>query len=139
MMSDLISRNDAIEAIEFKKIYMTAYNSYVSEGNPLKQYNKGLDDAIKAVNSLAPAEVEQKKGKWENASINTYELSYGTTAYEPVYRCSACGGVTESYLRLDEPIMPEDADFPNFCPHCGADMREKYEDIPMEYFENEGI
>lgn len=63
-MSDLISRNDAVEAIEFEKVYMTAYrcnnNGYVSEGNPLKQYNKGLDNAIKAVNSLAPAELERK-------------------------------------------------------------------------------
>lgn len=61
-MSDLISRNDAVKAIEFEKVYMTAYkgssNGYVSEGNPLKQYNKGLDDAIKAINSLAPAESE---------------------------------------------------------------------------------
>ena len=63
-------------------------------------------------------------GKWTIEQINTYELSYGTTAYEPVYRCSACGLSTESYLRLDEPIMPEDADFPKFCPNCGADMRE---------------
>ena len=63
-MSDLIDRNDAVEAIEFEKVYMTAYkgnsNGYVSEGNPLKQYNKGLDDAIKAINSLAPAEPEPK-------------------------------------------------------------------------------
>lgn len=57
-MSDLIDRNDAVEAIEFEKVYMTAYrgssNGYVSEGNPFKQYNKGLDDAIKAINSLTP-------------------------------------------------------------------------------------
>ena len=63
-MSNLIDRNDAVEAIEFKKVYMTAYkvssNGYVSEGNPLKQYNKGLDDAIKAVNSLPSAEPERK-------------------------------------------------------------------------------
>lgn len=63
-MSDLIDRNDAVEAIEFEKVYMTAYKGsskgYVSEGNPLKQYNKGLDDAIKAVNSIAPAEPEPK-------------------------------------------------------------------------------
>ena len=63
-MSDLIDRNEAIEAIEFEKVYMTAYrgssNGYVNEGNPLKQYNKGLDDAIKAVNNLPSAEPERK-------------------------------------------------------------------------------
>ena len=79
-MSDLIDRNDAVEAIEFEKVYMTAYkgssNGYVSEGNPLKQYNKGLDDAIKAVNSLPSAEPEriikigQRSGKTLEFAIN---------------------------------------------------------------------
>lgn len=63
-MSDLIDRNDAVEAIEFEKVYMTAYkgssNGYVSEGNLFEKYNKGLDDAIKAINSIAPAEPEPK-------------------------------------------------------------------------------
>lgn len=27
---------------------------------------------------------------------------------------------TESYVRLNEPIMWEDADFPKYCPNCGA-------------------
>lgn len=68
------------------------------------------------------AEPEQKKGKWKIKTINTFDLAYGSTGYEPVYECSICGAVEESYLRLDEPIMPEDADFPNFCPNCGAEM-----------------
>lgn len=65
---------------------------------------------------------ELKTGKWKIEESNIVELSYGTTAYEPVYRCSVCERVTESYLRYDEPIMPEDADFPSFCPNCGARM-----------------
>ena len=65
------------------------------------------------------------RGKWSVHEIYKHELSYGATAYEPVYECSACGGWMESYLRYDEPIMPEDADFPRFCPNCGADMREE--------------
>lgn len=63
-MGDLIDRNDAVEAIEFEKVYMTAYrgssNGYVNEGNPFTQYNKGLDDAIKAINSLTPVKPEPK-------------------------------------------------------------------------------
>ena len=59
-MIDLISRNDAIEAIDFEKVYMTAYLGYVNEGNPLKQYNKGLDDAIKAINKLPSVEPERE-------------------------------------------------------------------------------
>lgn len=65
-----------------------------------------------------------RHGKWKIKAVNTFELAYGTTGYEPVYQCSVCGGVEESYLRLDEPIMPEDADFPKYCPHCGAKMDE---------------
>lgn len=63
-----------------------------------------------------------RHGTWTIDNINEYDLSYGSTGYEPVYRCSSCGHVTESYLRLDRPIMPEDADFPDYCPNCGAKM-----------------
>ena len=67
------------------------------------------------------------KGYWKILAINTFGIYGASTAYQPVYECSLCGGVTESYLRFDEPIMPEDADFPNYCPNCGADMRGKKE------------
>ena len=63
-----------------------------------------------------------KHGKWSIECINIYERSYGGMLYEPVYRCSVCGRITESYVRFDEPIMPEDADFPNYCPNCGKKM-----------------
>lgn len=67
---------------------------------------------------------EVKHGHWTIEDIVTYERSYGGTLYEPVYKCSCCGRVTESYVRGDEPIMPEDADFPEFCGNCGAKMDE---------------
>ena len=103
-MSDLIDRNDAVEAIEFEKVYMTAYkgsnNGYVSEGNPFKQYNKGLDDAIKTINNLASA--EQKKGRWQRRK--------GSDCWE----CSECHAVLEN----------SDIGNHNFyyCYHCGANM-----------------
>ena len=65
-----------------------------------------------------------KHGHWIIEDMVTYERSYGGTLYEPVYKCSCCGRVTESYVRGDEPIMPEDADFPKFCGNCGAEMDE---------------
>ena len=65
-----------------------------------------------------------KHGHWTIEDMVTYERSYGGTLYEPVYKCSCCGRVTESYVRGDEPIMPEDADFPKFCGNCGAKMDE---------------
>lgn len=62
-----------------------------------------------------------KKGTWTIVSVD--ELDALGKVYEPVYKCSCCGHVTESYVRFDKPKMPEDADFPNFCPCCGAKMR----------------
>lgn len=73
----------------------------------------------------APAVDPVKHGHWTIEDVITYERSYGGTLYEPVYKCSCCGRVTESYIRGDEPIMPEDADFPKFCGNCGAYMGEK--------------
>lgn len=82
--------------------------------------------AEKVANRLAhiPAAdvVKVRHGWWSVDEIYTHKLSDGTTVYEPIYKCSVCGRLTESYLRYDEPIMPEDADFPHYCPHCGAKM-----------------
>lgn len=64
-----------------------------------------------------------KEGEWIMDGMYEYELSYGCVGYEPIYRCSKCGITTESYLRTERPIMPEDADFPNYCPNCGAKMQ----------------
>lgn len=66
-----------------------------------------------------------RHGKWKIKAIRRFEFLYETTGYEPLYQCSECGRVMESYLRLDKPIMPEDADFPRYCPNCGARMDEE--------------
>lgn len=114
-MSDLISRNNAVEAIEFEKVYITA--GYVSEGNPLKQYNKGLDNAIKAINSLAPAHPERKTGKWQRRK--------GSDCWE----CSQCHAVLES----------DDIVRHNFyyCYHCGADMMDEVGYMRLERTDHE--
>lgn len=92
---------------------------WVREKSKYKGYDDRLDEC--------PLE-EVKHGHWTIEDIITYERSYGGTLYEPVYKCSRCGRVTESYVRGDEPIMPEDADFPKFCGNCGAKMDEVTED-----------
>ena len=63
-----------------------------------------------------------KQGHWKILEPNIFEMAYGITGYEPVYKCSECGGITESYLRYEEPIEP---DILKFCPHCGANMEGK--------------
>lgn len=68
-------------------------------------------------------QLKPKDGEWIIDGMNEYELSYGCVGYEPRYRCTKCGITTESYLRTERPIMPEDADFPKYCPNCGARMK----------------
>ena len=114
------------------------YRAYVATGN--EKAGQFLADAAAAIEALearlgeAENSVERwkdmyltkhepKRGKWIVDGMYTYNLrELNGKAYEPVYRCSCCNRQMESYLRLDEPKMPEDADFPEYCPHCGAKM-----------------
>jgi hypothetical protein len=57
-MDDLISRQQAIDALDFEIVHMTAYCDGKNEGNPLAQYNKGLEDGKKAIEALPPAQPE---------------------------------------------------------------------------------
>jgi len=59
-MDDLISRQAAIDALDFEIVHMTAYRDGKNEGNPLAQYNKGLEDGKKAIENLPSAQPEQQ-------------------------------------------------------------------------------
>lgn len=63
---------------------------------------------------------EGKTMEWIDMPVEYYDLSFGGRIYVPNFKCGACGLTTESYVRLDEPIMPEDADRPRYCQYCGA-------------------
>ena len=108
MMSDYIKREDAIEAFDPRQ--------------RRDWYTPWIVETLKDLPSADVAPV--RHGHWIIECVREYELSYGGTAYVPEYECSCCGFTTESYVRLDEPIMPEDADFPKYCPNCGAKMDE---------------
>ena len=110
------------------------YRAYVATGN--EKAGQFLADAAAAIEALETEIRESmqkcaecgdanmpKRGEWIVDGMYTYNLrELNGKAYEPVYRCSCCNRQMESYLRLDEPKMPEDADFPEYCPHCGAKM-----------------
>lgn len=102
-------------------------NDHISRSSILEKLDSFHPDYtfnIASFRNLIKAEPSaEKKGKWIIKETRTFAFAC-ITGYEPVYECSECGMETESYLRLDEPIMPEDADFPMFCQHCGAKMEE---------------
>lgn len=150
MSDDLIKRSDAIEAVENVTWYHQNRNKDMVEGANSDEHQAWYksQDIYEALEALPSAEItaddvleycrprlltvvaeealpsaDRPRGKWSVESIDEIELSYGGTAYEPVYKCSCCGRVTESYVRFDKPIMPEDADFPNYCGWCGAQMK----------------
>ena len=57
--NDTISRQAAIDALDFEIVHMTAYCDGKNEGNPLAQYNKGLEDGKKAIEALPSAQPEE--------------------------------------------------------------------------------
>ena len=102
-MAEYIKREDALKAMEWKWAGKAAF------------------DAVKAIPSADV--IERKKGKWEVIDVANLDLAYGGRIYVPEFKCNQCGSYYESDIRWVEPIMPEDAHFPKFCPYCGADMR----------------
>lgn len=93
--TNLIDRQAAIDALDFEIVHMTAYCDGKNEGNPLAQYNKGLEDGKKAIEALPSAQPETAKrivGKSRN----------GMTLW---YQCDMC----------NEPVDAQD----NYCRGCG--------------------
>lgn len=101
-MSDLISRETAIEAV-----YEALRTPLPCYGNDLLQDSMTLAKAI--VKNIPSVELKQKKGKW---------IDDGT---ELGCCCSECGVTLDDYfygalykVRLSK--------MPNFCPNCGVEM-----------------
>lgn len=122
-MDDLISRQAAIEAPErfikdcnpehfvgHQKFIEYMDNAEIgSFGNWqfANGFNMGLTAAELAIEKLPSAQPERKKGKWIPQDFNKhYGMASTSVYYYP--KCSMCG---------------ESANYTNFCPNCGADMR----------------
>lgn len=100
-MSDLISRADAIDAIE-------AETRCTDRGEDVS----GLTLAKSLIDALPSA--DRPSGEWE-------EMEILCNPYPPLFcvECSECGYRVgrETYLDLENTF--------NFCPNCGAYMRKK--------------
>ena len=60
-MNDLINRQQAINALDFNIVHMTVSpNDEKNITNPFAQYNKGLEDGIKALKALPSAEPDNQ-------------------------------------------------------------------------------
>ena len=113
-MSDLISRQAAIEAI--CKACSIEGDYHECDGYPETSTCCEGKVALKALPSAQP---ERKKGKWIHEIVNSYT--------EKTY-CSECGKsalfvyVSDDYYGVHTHGEIRKTDF---CPHCGADMREE--------------
>lgn len=118
---DLINRQDAITAIKtlhdlrnrFSDTYDKACIIGALEEVPSAQQKSceywDTESNYCALNRTS-AQPEQSRGKWiKNCNVAFY------------WKCSECG----SYLICSkEDYLLRENDYPNYCPNCGADMRE---------------
>ena len=103
-MSDLISREDAIDAMyRLEAEDIETYGCSIPEGFDSKP-------AIEALKALPSEEPERKKGKWIKEDLSGYLTPGGNS----IYHCSECGHTEGPW---PHPRLT------NFCPSCGADMR----------------
>lgn len=103
IMVDAISRKDAINALE--QGFKDATNG-LDKSSPTRELIKAVTGIYKCyIEELQPIQPEPKKGKWIYSS---YDDEYG---FDESWECDKCGYTTN----IEET---------NFCPNCGADMRE---------------
>ena len=102
--TDLIDRQAAIDALDFEIVHMTAYCDGKNEGNPLAQYNKGLEDGKKAIEALPSAQPERAEGEW--------------VLKDHQWECNKCG----CRINMKNPLSYENEWSYFFCPHCGTKM-----------------
>ena len=95
-MNDLISRQAAIDALEIEK---SLVERPITE---TRWFDLGLRKAQDVLSELPSAQPEQKRGRWEQKFKYHNLVEAG--------KCSVCGKWYSTY---------------NFCPNCGADMRER--------------
>ena len=98
-MTDYISRWDAINAIQ---------EHFTEDG--FRGYKDG-QKMLDRINAIPAADVrENKRGKWDDKKVAFY------------FKCSECGCCVRAFAGE---VFLDYAQEWNFCPNCGADMREE--------------
>ena len=112
-MNDLISRQAAIDAIaKMMPQSFTPDGSHPAD-KEIFIAQEAFADCIKTIEILPSAQPERIRGRWISA-----DAIFGG---EPFY-CSECGENTRDTV-MGKPRW-------NFCPNCGADMREEDDNEP---------
>ena len=113
---ELIRREEAIKIInEIRNRYMISIRNYANviglrdvADNMQKDAYEDIDKMIERVQTIE----SRPKGKWDNKG--SYLEIDGTLDFLDL-RCCSCGAMTtQKFIER----------LPNFCPWCGADMRE---------------
>jgi len=106
-MSDLISRQDAIDAM---KKYEELESNNFTDTSPIGMMTVAtIANCIEEIVNLPSAEPERKKGKWIEEDLSGYFTPGGNS----IYHCSECGHTEGPW---PHPRLT------NFCPNCGAEM-----------------
>lgn len=101
-MTDTIDRDELLRELT-KRRAEKEHDRNLGSGFYRQGYLDGFDDAIKAIDSILPADVEPvRKGTWK--IIDPFDD-------HEVVKCSECG-----YVMEQETL---------YCPHCGAKMEDK--------------
>ena len=106
---DLISRQAAIDAVEFGITYVQAINIETGEVRDLfATTNKELKKAVERINNLPSAE---RRGRWEDVEHAPNGLLYAT--------CSVCG-------------KRQTVETTNYCGNCGSFNGEGEENAELQ-------
>ena len=103
-MSDLIKREDAIEAVHnyWRKRLDTLPTADLQQTDKILEHNKTLCNFINAIPSA-----DRPQGEW----IEHWYPHFDVAGIE----CSICS--------KDVPYWERNYDMPNYCPNCGARMK----------------
>ena len=115
LCNDTVSRQAAIDAVEFGITYAKAINKSTGEVKELfKEGNKALNEAVERLKELPSA--EPRKGKW---IWNVNGMDWGLGAWT----CSECKNKPDTWWESDRKFNPLMCSGGSFCGNCGADMR----------------